>query len=171
MSAIVAGRAWVFGDAVDTDALAPGRYMKGGIEALAAHCLEALDPGFAAGVAPGDIVVAGRNFGLGSSREQAVLALRQLGVGAVVAESYARIFFRNAINLALPVLTCPDTRSIAPGDRLRLDPRSGALDNESRGQRLACDPLPAHLLALIADGGLLPHLKRRLRGRVPAGAP
>ena len=170
MTAAVAGRAWVFGDDVDTDALAPGLYMKGGIEALAAHCLEALDSGFAAGIAPGDIVVAGRNFGMGSSREQAAQALKALGVGAVVAESFARIFFRNAINLALPVLTCPDARTVAPGDRLRLDPLTGALENETGGRMLACDPLPAHLLAMIADGGLLPHLKKRLQSRASAGA-
>lgn len=170
MTAAIAGRAWVFGDDVDTDALAPGLYMKGGIETLAAHCLEALDPGFAAGAAPGDIVVAGRNFGMGSSREQAAMALKELQVGAVVAESFARIFFRNAVNLALPVLTCADARTVAPGDRLRLDPLSGALENETRGRTLACDPLPDRLLALIADGGLLPHLKKRLHGRGPAGA-
>ena len=163
MSAAVTGRAWVFGDDVDTDALAPGQHMKDGIEALAAHCLEALDPDFAGRVAPGDIVVAGRNFGMGSSREQAAMALKELQVGAVVAESFARIFFRNAINLALPVLACREARTVAPGDRLRLDPPTGALVNETRGRTLACDPLPEHLLAMIADGGLLPHLKKRLK--------
>lgn len=166
----IAGRAWVFGDDVDTDILAPGLYMKGGVDMLADHCLETLDPAFAKEVAPGDIVVAGRNFGMGSSREQAVMALKALQVGAVVAESFARIFFRNAMNLALPVLTCPAAGSIGAGDRLRLDPATGALHNETSDQHLQCDPIPAHLMAMINDGGLLPHLKKKLqRGQARAG--
>ncbi|MCY4192354.1 MAG: 3-isopropylmalate dehydratase [Rhodospirillaceae bacterium] len=159
-------RAWCFGDDVDTDILAPGLYMKGGIESLAAHCLETLDPDFAADLQPGDIIVAGCNFGMGSSREQAVMALNHLNVGAVVAESFARIFFRNAINLALPVVTCAEARSIAPGDRLCLDPARGVLENRTQHRVLACEPIPAHLLVMIADGGLLPHLKKKLKARV-----
>jgi len=162
---VIEGRAWCFGDDVDTDVLAPGLYMKGGIESLAAHCLETLDADFAPNVQPGDIVVAGRNFGMGSSREQAAMALNQLQVGAVVAESFARIFFRNAMNLALPVLTCAGAGTIKPGDRLRLDPATGALENQTQGVTLTCDPIPAHLLAMIADGGLLPHLKKKLKAR------
>ena len=159
----ISGRAWVFGDDVDTDVLAPGLYMKGGIEVLAAHCLETFDPAFAAQVQPGDIVVGGRNFGMGSSREQAVMALNHLRVGAVIAESFARIVFRNAMNLALPVLACADARTIAAGDRLTLDPATGALDNVTQHRALACEPIPGHLLAMIADGGLLPHLKKKLK--------
>lgn len=93
----IAGRAWVFGDNIDTDVLAPGLYMKGSIAELARHCLEAVDPRFAAEARPGDIVIGGRNFGMGSSREQAVMALRELGVGAVIARSFAGIFYRNAL--------------------------------------------------------------------------
>jgi len=159
-------RAWCFGNDVDTDILAPGIYMKGGIESLATHCLETLDPDFAADVQPGDIVIAGRNFGMGSSREQAVMALNHLKVGAVVAESFARIFFRNAMNLALPVVTCAEARSIAPGDRLCLDPATGMLENRTQDRILACEPIPAHLLIMIADGGLLPHPKKKPKARV-----
>ena len=159
----IAGRAWVFGDDVDTDVLAPGLYMKGGVDALAAHCLETLDPAFAPTVAPGDIVVGGRNFGMGSSREQAVMALNQLQVGAVIAESFARIFFRNAMNLALPVLTCAEAKTIQPADHLEIDPVTGVLHNATQDRTLQCAPIPAHLMAMIEDGGLLPHLKKKLK--------
>jgi 3-isopropylmalate/(R)-2-methylmalate dehydratase small subunit len=161
----IVGKAWVFGDDVDTDQLAPGLYMKGGVEALAAHCLESVNPDFARGVAAGDIVVAGDNFGMGSSREQAAMALKALGIGAVVAKSFARIFYRNAVNLALPVLVCPEADRIAAGDRLVVDPAAGTVRDETKGIDLACEPLPDHLMALIADGGLIPHLKKKLAAR------
>lgn len=154
-------KAWVFGDDVDTDVLAPGRYMKLGIEELARHCLEALDPGFAANVRPGDIVVAGRNFGCGSSREQAPEALRHLGVAALVAESFAGLFYRNALNLGLPALACAQARRIRTGDALRID-FSGKIANLTTGETLACEPIPPHLVEMVRDGGLLPHLERKL---------
>ena len=146
------GRAWVFGDNVDTDNLAPGRYMKGPVEAAAPHCLETLDPDFAGKVAPGDFVIAGGNFGLGSSREQAAQVLRILGVAAVIAKSFGGIFYRNAFNLGLLAVICPDTGRIGSQDRLALDAEAGVLSNLSSGERYPCDPVPAHLLALIADG-------------------
>jgi len=157
------GRAWVFGDNVDTDVLAPGLYMKGPVAELAKHCLEALDPSFAREVRPGDIVVGGGNFGMGSSREQAAMALKALGVAAVVARSFARIFYRNAMNLALPVLVCPEAGAIAPGDRVVLHAAEGRLDDLAQGRVFACEPIPPHLLAMIADGGLLPHLAKKLK--------
>jgi 3-isopropylmalate/(R)-2-methylmalate dehydratase small subunit len=157
------GRAWVFGDNVDTDVLAPGLYMKGPIDALAKHCLEALDPRFAGAVRPGDIVVAGSNFGMGSSREQAAMALKALGVAAVVAKSFARIFYRNAMNLALPALACPEAGTIAAGDRLFVRFGDGVIENLTQRRHLACEPIPPHLLAMIADGGLLPHLAKKLK--------
>jgi 3-isopropylmalate/(R)-2-methylmalate dehydratase small subunit len=157
------GRAWVFGDNVDTDVLAPGIYMKGSIAELARHCLESVDPEFARNVQRGDIVVAGENFGMGSSREQAGQALLELGVSALVAKSFARIFYRNAINLGLPALVCADADKIRAGDTLSLDPAEGTLAIEG-GERLSCEPIPPHLLAMIADGGLLPHLKKKLKG-------
>jgi 3-isopropylmalate/(R)-2-methylmalate dehydratase small subunit len=156
------GKAWVLGDDVNTDMLAPGGYMKYGIDVIAGHCLESVDPGFATGVRPGDIVVAGRNFGAGSSREQAPAALTHLGVAAVIAVSYAGIFYRNAFNVGLPLLTCPDAPSIAAGDRLALDLASGRIDNLSQAVTLACPPIPPHLLQMVTDGGLLRHLEKRL---------
>ncbi|WP_205665462.1 3-isopropylmalate dehydratase small subunit [Georhizobium profundi] len=153
-------RAFVFGNDIDTDALAPGQYMGGGIEALAAHCLEAVDPDFASSVQPGDIVVAGKNFGMGSSREQAAQALRHLGVGAVVARSFAGIFYRNAINLGLPVfIATGDTSMLRPGDAVEIDIDGAALLTQTG--RIALEPLPYFLLDMIADGGLVPHLEKR----------
>ena len=157
------GRAFVFGDNVDTDVLAPGLYMKGPVAELAKHCLEALDPRFAAEARPGDIVVAGANFGMGSSREQAAMALKALGIAAVVAKSFARIYYRNAMNLALPALVCPEAGSIAAGDRLAVRAAEGVIENLTQRRRLACEPIPPHLLAMIADGGLLPHLAKKLK--------
>ena len=157
------GRAWVFGDNIDTDVLAPGIYMKGSIAELAQHCLESVDPDFARNVRRGDILVAGENFGMGSSREQAGQALLELGISALVAKSFARIFYRNSINLGLPAVVCPEAGKIEAGDTLTLDPAEGRLTVEG-GERLSCEPIPPHLLAMIADGGLLPHLKKKLSG-------
>ena len=159
------GRAWVFGDNIDTDVLAPGRYMKGPVEAAAPHCLESVDPDFAGQVAPGDFVIGGGNFGLGSSREQAAQVLRILGVAAVIAKSFGGIFYRNAFNLGLLAVLCPETGRIHAQDRLALDAEAGILRNLSTGARYACEPVPAHLLALIADGGLIPQLERRFKSQ------
>lgn len=156
-------KAWLFGDNVDTDAIAPGRYMKFGIEEIARHCLEGLDPSFARGVRPGDVLVAGRNLGTGSSREQAPEALKRLGVAALVAESFAGLFYRNAINLGLPALVCAHAKRIRPGDRLAIDFEHGEISNLASGEKLACEPIPAFLMTIIRDGGLLPHLEKRLR--------
>ena len=157
------GRAWVFGDDIDTDALAPGAYMKGSLQALAAHCLEAVDPSFAKQVRPGDVVVAGRNFGMGSSREQAPQALKHLGVAAVLARSFAGIFYRNALNLGLPALVSGDVAEIRPGDRVELDPETGVVRNLGTGAVLGAEPLPAFLVEMLRDGGLVPHLEKRFR--------
>lgn len=166
-----AGRAWVFGDNIDTDVLAPGRYMKGPVEEAALHCLESIDPDFARHVAPGDFVVAGGNFGLGSSREQAAQVLRILGVAAVIARSFGGIFYRNAFNLGLLAVQCADTDRIRADDRLSLDAEAGVVRNLTRGESHACEPVPAHLLALIADGGLIPHLERRFKSQTGKEAP
>jgi 3-isopropylmalate/(R)-2-methylmalate dehydratase small subunit len=158
-----AGRAWMFGDDLTTEALAPGRYMKFAIEEIAKHCLESLDPLFAAQVHAGDVVVGGRNFGAGSSREQAAEVLVHLGVAAVVAPSFAGLFYRNAFNLGLPLLVCADAGSILPGDFLDVDLEAARIGNLTQKRVLACDPVAAHLLALIRDGGLLGHLEKRLK--------
>jgi 3-isopropylmalate/(R)-2-methylmalate dehydratase small subunit len=156
-------KAWLFGDNLDTDAIAPGRYMKFGIEEIARHCLEGVDPTFARGVQPGDLLVAGKNLGAGSSREQAPEALKHLGVAALVAESFAGLFYRNAINLGLPAVVCAQARRIRPGDRLTIDFERGEISNLTTGERLACEPVPAFLMQIVRDGGLLPHLEKRLR--------
>jgi 3-isopropylmalate/(R)-2-methylmalate dehydratase small subunit len=161
MSAPRTSIAFVFGDNITTDALAPGAYMKGSMAELAAHCLDSVDPAFASRVQHGDVVVGGENFGMGSSREQAVMALNELGVAFVVAKSFAGLFFRNCINLGLAPLTCTDAGRIRAGDALVCDAAAGTIQNLSRGETYTCEPIPPHLLAMLADGGLLPHLKRR----------
>lgn len=162
------GRAFVFGDNVDTDVLAPGLYMKDPIEQLAQHCLEGLDPTFSRAVRAGDFVVGGENFGMGSSREQAAMVLRQLGVAAVIARSFAGLFFRNCLNLGLAPLECADASRIRPGDVLTADPVAGQITNRTQAQTYPCVPIPAHLLEMVQDGGLLPHLEKKLKvqGRV-----
>ena len=161
---MAAARAWVFGDDVDTDQLAPGAYIKAPIAELAAHCLETLDPAFSRKVRAGDIVVAGRNFGMGSSREQAAEALRHLGVAAVVARSFAGIFYRNAFNLGLLAVECGDACTVAPGDALRLDAAAGRLANLTQDRVLACAPVPPFLMTMIEAGGLVPKLEARFSG-------
>ncbi|WP_404994449.1 3-isopropylmalate dehydratase [Cupriavidus pauculus] len=161
MSAAYTGRTWVFGDDINTDLLAPGAYMKFGIEEIARHCMEALDPTFAARVRPGDIVIGGRNFGAGSSREQAVEVLRHLGVNAVVAPSFAGLFYRNGFNLGLPLLTCASLPPIAAGLRARCEIETAQVFVEGEPV-LQCEPIPPHLVAMIRDGGLVPHLARRI---------
>jgi 3-isopropylmalate/(R)-2-methylmalate dehydratase small subunit len=159
----MSGRAWVFGDDVDTDAIAPGAWMKFDIDRLSAHCLEALDPAFAREVRAGDVLVAGRNFGCGSSREQAAQALRHLGLAAVIARSFAGLFYRNAINLGLPVLECDAAARIAAGAEIEvaLDTASVHLDG---GETLRCTALAPFLLEILRAGGLLNQLERRLAG-------
>lgn len=157
------GRAWVFGDDIDTDMLAPGLYMRGSMAELAKHCLEAADPNFAGSVRPGDIVVGGRNFGIGSSREQAAQALLSLGVTTVLAVSFGGIFYRNALNLGLMALVCPQAGAIRKAQKLSVEPENGrAIDPES-GTTFACEPLPPHLIAMVRAGGLLAHLEQRLK--------
>jgi 3-isopropylmalate/(R)-2-methylmalate dehydratase small subunit len=155
-------RAFVYGDNIDTDLLAPGAYMKSSPEELARHCLEAIDPDFASSVQSGDLLVAGANFGMGSSREQAAVSLKMLGVSAVLAQSFARIFFRNAINLGVPAVVFEQASEISPGDQLEIRLQDGAVDNLTTGKTYEIEPLPSHIMAMIRDGGLLPHLKRRV---------
>lgn len=153
-------RVWRFGADIDTDVLAPGAWMKHGVEVIAQHCLESVRPEFASGVRPGDVLVAGPNFGIGSSREQAAGALRQLGLAAVVAPSYSGLFFRNAFNLGLLLLTCPQATRIAEAESIRIDLAGGCI-NCADGAVLACEPIPPFLLEMVAAGGLLPQLKQR----------
>jgi len=157
-------RAWVFRDNIDTDVLAPGAYMKFGIDEIARHCMEAIDPEFAARVRPGDVVVGGRNFGMGSSREQAPQALKHLGVAAVIAPSFGGIFYRNALNLGLVVLECGDSGRIRAGDDVEFDAQRGRIADRSTGEELSCVPIPDHLLDMVRAGGLMPFLAQRRHG-------
>jgi 3-isopropylmalate/(R)-2-methylmalate dehydratase small subunit len=155
-------RVWKVGADVDTDQLAPGAYMKLGILDIAKHCLEGVRPEFAAQVKTGDVLAAGPNFGIGSSREQAADALVKLGVKAVVAPSYSGLYFRNAFNLGLLLLTCKDAETLEEGEQISLDLSTWAVVR-ANGQRLACDPIPEFLVAMVEAGGLLPQLKLRLQ--------
>ena len=165
-TALAMSRVWRFGSDIDTDVLAPGIYMKRPLEELATHCLEAVRPEFAAQVRPGDVLVAGPNFGIGSSREQAAGVLRHLGLAAVIAPSYSGLFFRNAYNLGLLLLTCPEAEQLQEGQRIGLQPPQG--DQPYRvhtddGRSLACAPVPSFLLDMVRAGGLLPALTEQFR--------
>jgi 3-isopropylmalate/(R)-2-methylmalate dehydratase small subunit len=157
----VKGTAYRFGDDVNTDYIIAGKYKFKTLDMkeLAKHVMEDLDPEFASKVQPGDFLVAGRNFGCGSSREQAPLAILNAGVGAVLARSFARIFYRNAINTGLPVVEC-DTDQIGPGDELVVDLAAGRVENVTRGVVLPVTPLPPVMLEILSDGGLAVHLKK-----------
>jgi 3-isopropylmalate/(R)-2-methylmalate dehydratase small subunit len=155
----------VFGDDIDTDVLAPGKYMKLGVEDIARHCLEAVDPAFSRNVKPGDFLVAGRNFGAGSSREQAPAALKHLGIAALIAESFAGLFYRNSLNLGLPALVCREAKRIRDGDELKIDFEKSRILNLKSGDALPFEPIPSHLMEMVHDGGLLPHLEKRLQCR------
>jgi 3-isopropylmalate/(R)-2-methylmalate dehydratase small subunit len=156
-------RAWRYGDNVDTDVIIPARHLTTTDPSeLAAHALEDLDPDFAANVRRGDVVVAGANFGCGSSREHAPIALKGAGVGAVVASSFARIFFRNAINTGLPIVTCPELVEVTRGgDELVIDVTGGAVENVTRGYTFEPEPLPAFILEIVNCGGLVEWIKRQ----------
>lgn len=156
-------RVWLLGDNVDTDVITPGRYMKFSIEEISRHCLEPVLPQFAGSVQKGDIVVAGRNFGAGSSREQAPAALKHLGVAALVAESFAGLFYRNSLNLGLPALVCSRAKDIRDADTLKIDYEKSVVVTPR--ETLPFEPIPPHLLQMVRDGGLLPHLEKRLKCR------
>lgn len=158
------GRVHRYGDNINTDVIIPARYLTtSDVGELAAHCMEDLDPQFLQTVQLGDIIVAGENFGCGSSREHAPLAIKGAGVSCVIAASFARIFFRNAINVGLPVLVCPDAaRQARSGDEMSVDLAAGRIDNLSQGKTYRADPFPSFLREIIDAGGLIPYTKRRL---------
>jgi 3-isopropylmalate/(R)-2-methylmalate dehydratase small subunit len=165
-------RVWRLPADVDTDALAPVVWTKYSAEVIAQHCLETLRPQFALEVHAGDVIVAGPNFGIGSSREQAASVLVHLGLAAVIAPSFGGLFFRNAFNVGLLLLTCRDAEALTDGDRVEFDARQGEVrclvdaqgrDLRGRGAVLDCEPIPAFLLDMVSAGGLLPQLKRRLQ--------
>lgn len=166
----VRGRAWRFGDDVSTDALSPGAYAVAPAVERARHTLEAVNARFAAEVRPGDVVVAGRNFGCGSSRETAPEGLKMLGVGCVVAESFARLFLRNAVAIGLAALPCAGAAAaIEDGDAVEVDLETGTVRNAGTGVAVRGQPLPAPMLEMLRAGGIVPLLRRRAQGS--GGAP
>jgi len=158
---VLKGRAFKFGDGISTDHITPGRlaHLRSNLPELAKHVLEDADPTFASRVKKGDFVVAGGNFGLGSSREHAPLVIKMAGVSAILARSVARIFFRNAINLGLPVLIC-DTDGINDGDTLEVDLGKGTVKDITTGQQLTFGKLPEVMLKILDEGGLLPYIQK-----------
>ncbi len=163
----VKGKVWLFGDDVNTDLIIPGRYLDNYDPShLAAHAMEGANKEFASKVSPGDIVVAGCNFGCGSSREQAVIALKQSGVSAVIAKSFARIFYRNAINLGLHVLECDDAAIVfSDGEIAQMDIDAHTMCSEDGSRRVALKEIPHHAKKIIDSGGLIPHLKSQIGKR------
>jgi len=160
----LAGKVWKYGDNVDTDAIIPARCLSlSAPEELAPHCMEDVDPGFARRVQRGDIVVGGANFGCGSSREHAPLALKGAGISCVVAQSFARIFFRNAINIGLPILTCPQAAAgTEAGQRLEVELEAGIIRNLDTGEAFRAEPYPAFMMEIIEAGGLVAQTRHRL---------
>ena len=159
------GRLWLFEETINTDVLAPGFYMKSPIDELSKHCLEAIRPEFASNVRKGDVILAGENMGVGSSREQAAEVLKFLGVSCIIAKSFAGIFYRNAINLGLPVFTLPSEPSLpkqfVDGSFVNFDFDRTTLNLEQPSLQVKLDPLPKFLQELITDGGLVSHLEKR----------
>lgn len=165
MEDLIKGRVWKFGDDIDTDIIIPGRYLVlTNEDELAKHAMEGLDPEFYEKVKEGDIILAGKNFGCGSSREHAPIALKAAGISAVVAESYARIFYRNAINVGLPLLESEKiSDNFTQGDEVELNLDKGILKNETRGGKYEVMKLPEFMLEILNSGGLIPYLKENMK--------
>jgi 3-isopropylmalate/(R)-2-methylmalate dehydratase small subunit len=163
LSAKQNGKAHKYGDNINTDIIAPPQYMELTVADAAKYAMSAIDPEFATKVKPGDILVAGNNFGSGSSRETAPLTLKHLKVGAIVAKFFARIFYRNAINIGLPVVECAEADKIQDGDELEIDLQAGRVENKTRGESYSCSTLPPHIMELIECGGLVSHLAKQIK--------
>ena len=161
LRSMIQGKVWRFGEGISTDHITPGRYyhLRGDLPALAEHTLEDANPAFARDAQPGDIVVAGKNFGQGSSREHAALVLKERGIPAVLAPSFARIFFRNAVNVGLVPITC-DTEGFEDGDDIEINLEGGRVSNLTQGFERTFPPLPPIMKAILEDGGLVPHVQK-----------
>ncbi|MEW5919548.1 MAG: 3-isopropylmalate dehydratase small subunit [Bacillota bacterium] len=159
----LSGNIWKFGDDVDTDAIIPARYLNTSDAAeLARHCMEDADPSFSTKLSPGDIIVAGKNFGCGSSREHAPLAIKAAGIACVIAESFARIFYRNSINIGLPILESPEaSRRLAEGDRVEVNLEKGEIRDLASGETFTAVPFPPFMQELIAAGGLINYVRQK----------
>lgn len=159
MEAVITGRVHKYGDNINTDIISPPAYMELSIKEAAKYTMAPVDPDFAAKFKPGDILVAEKNFGSGSSRETAPLCLRELGVKLILAQDFARIFYRNAINLGILVVECADTPKIADGDVVQVDVLGGKVTNTTRNETYAATKMPEHILKLVEAGGLIPYLE------------
>ena len=155
------GRIFRYGDNVDTDVIIPARYLNtSDRKELASHCMEDIDSTFVSSVKEGDIIVAGRNFGCGSSREHAPIAIKESGISCVIAATFARIFFRNSINIGLPILECPEAaEEIKAGDSVLVDFSTGVITDETTGKEYKAEPFPPFMQRLIEAGGLVPYIK------------
>jgi len=162
---MIRGKAWKFGDHIDTDVIIPARYLNTSDPGeLARHCMEDADPEFASKVHPGDIIVAGENFGCGSSREHAPIAIKAAGVACVVAKSFARIFYRNAFNTGLPIVECPEgVEAIQEGDEVEVDLERGVVRDITKGEEYPFAPIPSFIQELLGKGGLLEYVKERMK--------
>ena len=158
---ILRGQVVKLGDNISTDLIIPGRYahLRSNLPELAKHALEDIVPSFTSKVKPGDFLVAGKNFGLGSSREHAPVVLKMAGISAILAKSAARIFFRNAVNQGMPVLLC-DTDKISDGDELEIDLACGVVANLTSGAKLSCGKMPSLMSAIVGEGGLIPYIQK-----------
>lgn len=155
------GKVFKYGDNVDTDVIIPARYLNTpDMKELAKHCMEDIDTSFAGSVSPGDVIVAGRNFGCGSSREHAPASIKAAGVSCVIASTFARIFYRNALNIGLPILECPEAAAaISAGDTVSIDFDTGLIVDETTGERFSAEPFPPFMQDLIKAGGLAAYMK------------
>ena len=157
------GKVWKYGDHIDTDVIIPARYLNNpDPKALASHCMVDIDEGFSGSVQPGDIMVGGWNFGCGSSREHAPVAIQASGISCVIAASFARIFYRNSINIGFPILECPEaSEAIKAGDIVNIDTKTGVITDETTGQTFQAKPFPPFIEQIIDAGGLLSYLKEK----------
>ena len=157
------GKVWKYGDHIDTDVIIPARYLNNpDPKALASHCMVDIDEGFAGSVQPGDIMVGGWNFGCGSSREHAPVAIQASGISCVIAASFARIFYRNSINIGFPILECPEaSEAIKAGDIVNVDTKTGVITDETTGLTFQAKPFPPFIEQIIDAGGLLSYLKEK----------
>lgn len=160
---MIRGKTWKFGDHVDTDVIIPARYLNAPEPSeLAKHCMEDIDKSFAGSVQAGDIMVGGWNFGCGSSREHAPVAIQASGISCVIAASFARIFYRNSINIGFPILECPEaSEAIKAGDIVTVDTETGKITDETTGQVFEAKPFPPFIQKIVESGGLLPYLKEK----------
>ena len=160
---MIRGKAWKFGDHVDTDVIIPARYLNTTVPAeLAKHCMEDIDASFAGSVQPGEVMIGGWNFGCGSSREHAPVAIQASGISCVIAASFARIFYRNSINIGFPILECPEaSAAINAGDIVTVDTKTGRITDETTGEVFEARPFPPFIENIIEKGGLLNYLREK----------